>query len=92
MARITVLCMSNRSATCLEAGAIIEEETGLMNVNADTISTALHFLLKLQLHTGNHSGRTRKMMLSILSWIFWVIWAIPINGEDVIIGAGTAQR
>ena len=35
----------------------------------------------------------RKVMLSILSWIFWVIWAIPINGEDVVIaGPGLARR
>ena len=53
MARITLLWMSKRSANCLEAGAIIEEETGLMNVNADTIIVACHFLLKLQLHTSN---------------------------------------
>jgi len=58
MARITVSRMSNRSATCLEAGAIIDEETGLMNVNADTISVALHFSLKLQLHGCNHLRRT----------------------------------
>ena len=83
--------MSNCSATCLEAGAIIDEETGLMNVNADTISVALHFLLKLQLHARNHSGRTRKVMLSILSWIFWVIRTIPINDEDMII-AGATRR
>jgi hypothetical protein len=91
MARMTVLSMSNRSATCPEAGAIIDEETGLMNVNADTINTALHFLLKLQLHARNHSGRTREVMLSILSWIFWVIWTIPIDGEGVII-TGTIRR
>jgi hypothetical protein len=91
MARMTVPCMSNRSATCPEAGAIIDEETGLMNVNADTISTALHFLLKFQLHARNDLGRTRKVTLSILSWIFWVIWTIPIYGEDVII-VGTARR
>ena len=90
MARITVLWISNCSATCLEAGAIIDEETGLMNVNADTISIALHFLLKLQLYALNHLGRTRKVMLSILSWIFCVIWTIPIDGEDVII-AGPAR-
>ena len=76
--------MLNRSATCPEAGAIIDEETGLMNVNADTISIALHFLLKLQLNARNHSGQTRKVMLSILSRIFWVIWTIPINGQDMI--------
>jgi hypothetical protein len=91
MARITVLWMLNRSATCPEAGAIIDEETGLMNVNADTINIALHFLLKLQLHARNDLGRTRKVMLSILSWIFWIIWTIPISSEDVII-AGTARR
>jgi hypothetical protein len=93
MARITVLWTSKRSATCPEAGAIIDDETGLMNVNADTIRIALHFLLKLQLYARNHLGQVTmgKVILSILSWIFWVIWTIPINGKDVII-AGTARR
>jgi hypothetical protein len=50
MARRTLLWMSNRSANWLEAGAIIEEETGLTNVNADTITVACHFLLRLQLY------------------------------------------
>ena len=31
-----------------------------MNVNADTIIVACHFLLKLQLHTSNQLRRTRK--------------------------------
>ena len=83
--------MSNRSATCPEAGAIIDEETGLMNVNADTISIALHFSPRLQLYARNHLGQMQKVILSILSWIFWVIWTIPINGKDVII-SGTARR
>ena len=60
MARITVLWMSKRSANCLEAGAIIEEETGLMKVNADTIIVACHFLLKLQLHASNQLRQMRK--------------------------------
>jgi hypothetical protein len=60
MARRTLLLMSKRSANCLEAGAIIEEETGLMNVNADTVIVACHFLLVLQLHTSNQLRRTRK--------------------------------
>jgi len=96
MARRTLLWMSKRSANCLEAGAIIEEETGLMNVNADTVIVACHFLLMLQLHTSNQLRRTlkaRRVMSSILSWIFWVIWTVPINGEDAIIaGPGTARR
>jgi len=49
MASKTVLWMSKRSANCLEAGAIIDEETGLMNVNADTMTVAPHFCLKVQL-------------------------------------------
>jgi hypothetical protein len=49
MASRTVLWMSKRSANCLEAGAIIDEETGLMKVNADTITVAPHFCLKVQL-------------------------------------------
>ena len=60
MARRTLLWMSRFSANCLEAGAIIEEETGLMNVNADTITVAFHFLLRLQLHTSNQSRRSGK--------------------------------
>jgi hypothetical protein len=92
MARRTVLWMSKCSANCLEAGEIIVEETGLMNVNADTINVALHFLLKLQLHICVTTlRRTREAMLSILSRIFWVIWTIPINVEDVII-ASIARR
>ena len=60
MARRTLLWMSRFSANCVEAGAIIEEETGLMNVNADTIIVAFHFLLKLQLHTSNRLRRGGK--------------------------------
>ena len=64
-----------------------------MNVNADTISIALHFLLKLQLHARNDFGTNAEgdVKHSLLSWIFRVIWTIPINGKDVII-AGTAWR
>jgi hypothetical protein len=84
--------MPNCSANCPEAGAIIVEETGLMKVNADTMTVAPHFLLKFQLHTCVTTLRqTRNVMLSILSRIFWVIWTIPINGEDVIT-TGVALR
>jgi hypothetical protein len=41
--------MLKRSASCPEAGAIIDEETGLINVNAETMMVAPHFFLKLQL-------------------------------------------
>ena len=51
MARRTLLWMPNCSANCPEAGAIIVEETGLMNVNADTMAIAPHFFLKSQLQT-----------------------------------------
>lgn len=49
MASITVLWIPKRSASCPEAGAIIDEETGLINVNADTMMVAPHFRLNLQL-------------------------------------------
>jgi len=49
MASRTVLWISKRSASCSEAGAIIDEETGLINVNADTMMVAPHFCLNLQL-------------------------------------------
>ena len=58
-----------------------------MNVNADTISIALHFLLNLQLHARNQLRRTRKVVLSVLSWIFRITWAIPTDGEDVVIAS-----
>ena len=51
MASRTVLWMSKRSANWPEAGAIIEDETGLINVNAETMTVAPHFFLKLQLRT-----------------------------------------
>jgi hypothetical protein len=92
MARRAVSWISNCSDSCLEAGAIIVEETGLMNVNADTMIVALHFLLKLQLHTFVATlRRTREMISNTLFWIFGVIWTIPINGEDMIV-AGTGRR
>jgi nucleoside-triphosphatase THEP1 len=92
MARRTVLWMSNCSDSCLEAGAIIVEETGLMNVNADTMIVALHFLLKLQLQTCVATlRRTREVTSNILSRISGVIWTIPINDEDKVI-ARTGRR
>jgi len=45
----TLLWMSKRSANCCEAGAIIVDATGLMNVNKDTIIVIPHFHLRLQL-------------------------------------------
>jgi hypothetical protein len=47
----TVLWMSKRSANWPEAGAIIDDETGLINVNAEMMTVAPHFFLKLQLRT-----------------------------------------
>ena len=41
--------MPNSCAICSLAGAIMEDETGLMNVNADTMRVAAHFFLEDQL-------------------------------------------
>jgi hypothetical protein len=41
--------MSKRSANCLEAGAIIDDEMGTMNMNADMLMITSHFCLKVQL-------------------------------------------
>ena len=60
MASRTLLWISKRSANCVEAGAIMDEETGLMNVNADTIAVAPHFCLKLQLEMCKAVRRTQK--------------------------------
>lgn len=44
-----LLVIPNSRAICALAGAIIEDETGLMNVNAETIAVAAHFFLNAQL-------------------------------------------
>lgn len=40
-----VFVIPNCCAICVLAGAIIEEDTGLMKVNAETINVAAHFCL-----------------------------------------------
>lgn len=46
---ITVFVMPNCFANAMDAGATIEDETGLMNVNAEMMAVAAHLRLKLQL-------------------------------------------
>ena len=41
--------IAKSSATWLLAGAIMEDETGLINVKADAMTVAPHFFLKDQL-------------------------------------------
>lgn len=43
MAMMLSFVMPNSDAICPVAGAIIEDETGEMKVNADTITVAAHF-------------------------------------------------
>jgi hypothetical protein len=45
IAASTGLCMLNWRAISIPAGATIDDETGLIKVNADTIKVAPHFLL-----------------------------------------------
>ena len=54
-----LLVMPNSSAICPLAGAIMDEDTGLMNVNADTIAVAAHFLCLLQLKNGSNVNQAR---------------------------------
>jgi hypothetical protein len=49
MAIITVFVTPKSPASCLVAGATMEEEIGLMNVNKDTTRLAAHFCLYDQL-------------------------------------------
>lgn len=49
IASITWLVMPNCEAICLVAGATMDDDTGLMNVNADTINVAPHLRLYDQL-------------------------------------------
>lgn len=41
--------MPNSAASTSDAGAIIDDDTGLMNVKAETMAVAAHLRLKLQL-------------------------------------------
>ena len=43
MATSALLVIPNCSETCAAAGAIIDEETGLINVKDDTTMVAAHF-------------------------------------------------
>lgn len=43
MAIITVLVTPKSSATCIAAGAIIDDETGDINVKEEITSVAAHF-------------------------------------------------
>ena len=50
--------MSKRSANCCEAGAIIDDATGLMNVNKDTMRVIPHF------HLGSNYEQVRLAVVS----------------------------
>lgn len=49
IAVITLLVMPNSWETWAAAGAIMDDDTGEMNVNAETMQTAAHFRLIDQL-------------------------------------------
>lgn len=49
----TELWMPKSAASWSLAGAIMEDETGLMNVKADTMAVAAHLRLNVQLEMGN---------------------------------------
>jgi hypothetical protein len=53
----TSLWIPKSEATWALAGATIEEETGLMKVNADTTTVAAHLRPKLQLHENRKLGK-----------------------------------
>jgi hypothetical protein len=74
-------------ATLPVAGAIIEEETGLMKVNNDTIIVAAHLRLKLQLWK-NCEPNTESCCsahANALFGILRVIWAVPVNNQNICI-------
>lgn len=50
-ARSTVPCIPSSSAMCGAAGASMEDETGVMNVNSETMIVARHFFARGQLKT-----------------------------------------
>lgn len=65
----------------------MEEDTGLMNVNADTIAVAAHFFLNDQLVRRkfiNAAGNQNEIEMNSLSWILWVIRSIPIDDIDIL--------
>jgi hypothetical protein len=72
---------------------MIDEETGLMNVKADTIRVVPHFRPGLQLRSCKKKeiNAKERQCRSILSRVIRVIWTIPTDGDDTLI-YGTVWR
>ena len=64
IAKTTVLEIPNSFASWPEAGAIIDEETGEMNVKAETMRVAIHFFLYDQLHKATRRSESMEVKRS----------------------------
>ena len=94
---ITLLfVMPNSPAICSPAGAIMEDETGLMKVNAETIRVAAHFFFLLQLQkrtrTWAFAPTTDELLVlgsrievhHILLRILRVVRPFPVHHQDTL--------
>ena len=72
-----LLVIPNSSAACTVAGAIIVEDIGLTNVNAETMIVATHFLRYDQLEYNQCRQLNKKRLHDLLFRIHWVIRSIP---------------
>ena len=96
---ITLLfVMPNSPAICSPAGAIMEDETGLMKVNAETIRVAAHFFFLLQLQkrtrTWAFAPTTDELLVlgsrievhHILLRILRVVRPFPVHHQHSVVG------
>ena len=79
----------NLAAMVPLAGDIIDDETGLMNVYADTTSVTAHFFLNGQLLEAGSEVNDGWVGVGgkggyVLLWVFWVVTTIPIH--DHVLG------
>jgi hypothetical protein len=63
---MTSLVTWNCAAMAFEAGATIDDDTGLINVNRDTTIVDIHFFLNVQLRASvvNHSKHKNMLKLT----------------------------
>lgn len=87
----TLLVMPSCSATCSAAGAIIDEDTGLMNVKDDTTMVAAHFWRYGQLEyiILGQCQLDKKKSHDPLFWIHWISRAVPVDPQYIsVTGVG----
>lgn len=82
---VTVLVIPNSAATSPLAGAIIDDETGLINVNKDTMTVATHFRPVVQLSRVSATGFIAAGGYYSLFRVLWIVGTVPVDDKRVAI-------